>query len=243
MMSSSAINDKKRVAVIIPALNEEDNIEHVIKDIPHNLVDDIIVVDNGSTDATPERARRAGARVVSEPKRGYGNACMRGLQEAKGAYIVVFLDGDHSDYPEEMSILVEEISEGYDMAIGSRMIGKRETGALPPHSLFGNWLVCKLINLSVGTHYTDLGPFRAVRYERLMELGMCDPNYGWTVEMALRAAYAGWSVCEIPVRYRKRRSGQSKVTGSLAASIRTALKMFWVLIMLQLKLRKEKKQR
>jgi glycosyltransferase involved in cell wall biosynthesis len=234
---------KQRVSVIIPVLNEEGSIASVIGDIPRSITDDIVVVDNGCTDSTSERARNSGARVVVEPRRGYGNACLKGLEAARDADIVVFLDGDYSDYPEEMISLVDKLNEGYDMVVGSRMRGRREPGALPAHSMFGNWLVCSLINLVAGTEYTDLGPFRAVRYEKLMSLGMRDPNYGWTVEMALRAASGGWRVCEIPARYRKRSAGESKVTGSPIASFKTAIKMFAVLIRLQGQVRRDKKGR
>ena len=180
--------DAPRVAVIIPALNEEDSIARVIADIPRATSPDIIVVDNGCTDRTAERARAAGARVVPAPRRGYGSACMRGLAQAGNPDIVVFLDGDYSDDPREMTLLLETLSRGCDMVVGSRLTGRRERGALPPHSVWGNRLVCALINLQAGTRYTDLGPFRAVRFDKLMALGMKEPDYGWTVEMALRAA-------------------------------------------------------
>lgn len=227
------------VVVIIPALNEEENIGRVIGDIPKKLVSGIIVVDNGSEDDTARVARKAGARVVAEPRAGYGSACLRGLSEAVGADTVVFIDGDYSDYPEQMPLLLEQIERGFDMVVGSRMTGRREPGALPLHSLLGNWLVTFLINITTGTRYTDLGPFRAVGYEKLMAAGMKDTDYGWTVEMALRAAAAGWKVCEVPVRYRKRHGGKSKITGSLAASVKTAWKMFSVLSRLKKQLRRE----
>lgn len=226
--------------VIIPALNEEENIWRVIADIPADVVDEVIVVDNGSSDGTRKKALSAGAVVVDEPRRGYGSACLRGLEAAAGADVVVFLDGDYSDYPEEAAALVAKLEEGYDMVVGSRLIGEREPGALPAHSLFGNWLVCRLIRLISGARYTDLGPFRAVRYEKLMALGMKDAGYGWTVEMALRAAAAGWKTCEIPVRYRKRLAGKSKITGSPIESVKTAVKMFSVLIGHYRRMKKER---
>ena len=231
----------KRVIAIIPALNEEGSISLVLEDIPGDRVHETIVVDNGCTDATVQIANSCGARVIAENRRGYGNACQAGLRAAAGADIVLFLDGDYSDYPEESSLLLDTMEQGYDMVVGSRLRGKRTRGALPPHSVFGNWLICSLINILCGTHYTDLGPFRAVSYDKLMLLGMKDPNYGWTVEMALRAAAAGWRVCEVPVSYRRRHAGKSKVTGSITASVKTALKMFIVLIKLRRIMKKEKR--
>lgn len=228
------------VKVIIPALNEEETIVRVIEDIPRERVSEIIVVDNGCSDRTADRAAAAGARVVREPWPGYGSACLRGLAAAAGADVVVFLDGDYSDYPEEMGLLLDTLCQGFDMVVGSRLAGARAPGALPPHSVFGNWLVSTLINRQTGARYTDLGPFRAVRYEKLMNLGMADPDYGWTVEMALRAAHAGWRVAEVPVRYRKRAAGRSKITGSFTASIKTAIKMFRVLLRLRRTLRAER---
>lgn len=239
-MASKTKNTNTNVTVIIPALNEETNIVKVIGDIPLETVSRIIVVDNGSTDNTAEAATNAGAEVFFESKRGYGNACMKGLEAAAGCDVVVFLDGDYSDFPEEAALLVDRLNEGFDMVVGSRMTGKRERGALPIHSLFGNWLVSTLINISTRSRYTDLGPFRAVRYEKLMALGMKDTNYGWTVEMAMRAEGAGWRTCEVPVRYRKRHSGKSKITGSISASVKTAVKMITVFVRLSIQLRKEK---
>lgn len=236
------IENRRReiVTVIIPALNEEENIAKVIGDLPRERIHRVIVVDNGSVDGTARVAKSAGADVIPEPNRGYGAACLRGLQAAEGSDVIVFVDGDYSDYPEETAVLLDRLAEGYDMVVGSRMTGKRERGALPVHSLIGNWLVSTLINISCGTGYTDLGPFRAVRYEKLMALGMKDMNYGWTVEMAMRAAGAKWKTCETPVRYRKRFSGKSKVTGSITASVKTAVKMISVFIRLSIQLRKEK---
>lgn len=233
--------EPKRVAAVIPVLNEEENIALVIGGIPGDRVHEVIVVDNGCTDATAQIARSCGARVIEETRRGYGNACQAGLRAAAGADIVLFLDGDYSDYPEESALLLDTLDQGYDMVLGSRLRGKRTRGALPPHSVFGNWLICSLINLLCGTQYTDLGPFRAVNFDKLMSLGMKDPNYGWTVEMAMRAASAGWRVCEVPVSYRRRHAGKSKVTGSVTASVKTALKMFSVLIKLRLIMKMEKR--
>lgn len=240
-MDEKECSTRAVVTVIIPALNEEENIAKVIGDLPRERINRVIVVDNGSADGTARAAESAGAEVAHEPDRGYGAACMKGLHLAAGSDVIVFVDGDYSDYPEEAALLLDRLAEGYDMVVGSRMTGKRERGALPIHSLIGNWLVSTLINISCGTSYTDLGPFRAVRYNSLMSLGMKDRNYGWTVEMAMRAAGAGWRCCEVPVRYRKRFSGKSKVTGSLSASVKTAFKMLSVFVKLSIQLRKEKR--
>ena len=202
------------IAVIIPALNEEQSIGRVIGDIPP-WVDDIIVVDNGSTDRTGEVAAAHGARVFQEPERGYGAACLRGIAALGNPDIVVFLDGDYSDHPEEMPYLVDPIIRGeMDMMIGSRTRGEREPGSLTPQAAFGNWLATRLIRLLWGIRYTDLGPFRAIRYRTLRQLGMRDRDYGWTVEMQIKAALHAVPADEAPVSYRKR-DGVSKVSGTL----------------------------
>jgi glycosyltransferase involved in cell wall biosynthesis len=177
--------ENTRVAVVIPALNEESSIDRVIHAIPRPLVAEIIVVDNGSTDGTAAVARESGAIVLFESRKGYGYACLAGIDYAvnNGAEIIVFFDGDFSDYPEELPMLVQPIIEqGYDMVIGSRIIGARENGAMLPQALFGNWLACTLIRL------TDLGPFRAIRIDALQKMAMSDPTFGWTVEMQIIAA-------------------------------------------------------
>ncbi len=208
------MRDTQRIAVIIPAFNEESAIGKVISAIPA-WVDDIIVVDNGSTDRTAEVARDSGARVVAEPRRGYGSACLAGIAALSSPAIVVFLDGDYSDYPEEMALLVDPIAhDEADVVIGSRTIGQRERGALTPQALFGNWLACTLIRLLWAVSFTDLGPFRAIRYSTLTRLSMRDRNYGWTVEMQIKAARDGARIREAPVRYRKR-IGKSKVSGTV----------------------------
>ncbi len=202
------------VAVIIPAFNEEPSIGKVIAAIPE-WVDDVIVVDNGSTDSTAEVARDHGARVVPEPQRGYGSACLAGIAALDNPDVVVFLDGDFSDHPEEMHLLVDPIaSDLADMVIGSRIIGKRAPGALTLQALFGNWLSCMLLRWLWSVSYTDLGPFRAIRHETLKRLAMRDRNYGWTVEMQVKAAQRGVRVCEVPVSYRKR-VGRSKISGTV----------------------------
>lgn len=223
--------DSPRVAVVIPALNEEASIGLVIQAIPRPPVAEIIVVDNGSTDRTETVARDGGAIVFFEPNKGYGYACLAGIRHAveNGADIIVFLDGDFSDYPEDLPELVRPIIEqGYDMVIGSRMIGKRERGALLPQALFGNWLACTLIRLFWGYRFTDLGPFRAIRTEALQRMAMCDPTFGWTVEMQIKAAKLNLKSTEVPVRYRKR-IGTSKVTGTISGTVKASVKILYTI--------------
>ncbi len=219
------------INVIIPAVNEEKSIPKVIAAIPAGLVDDVIVVDNGSTDRTAEVARQAGATVLHEPKAGYGNACLKGIAfaAAKPALtrpaILVFIDGDFSDYPEEMPLLVQPILEGNaDMVIGSRALGSREKGAMLPQQIFGNWLATSLLRLLYGASFTDLGPFRAIRMQTLLELGMRDRTYGWTVEMQAKAAKMGIKYVEVPVTYRKR-IGFSKVSGTVKGTLLAGYKI------------------
>ena len=208
------MRDEATVAVIIPAFNEEPSIGKVLSAIP-DWVDDVIVVDNGSTDRTAEVARGEGARIVSELRRGYGSACLAGIAALDSADIVVFLDGDFSDYPEEMALLVDPIARGEaDMVIGSRTMGRREPGALTPQARFGNWLSCMLIRWFWSVSYTDLGPFRAIRHATLERLAMRDRGYGWTVEMQIKAAREGARVREAAVSYR-RRIGKSKISGTV----------------------------
>lgn len=218
------MRNEHSIAVIIPVLNEEASIGKVIQDIPP-WVDDIIVVDNGSTDDTAQVAMHRGARVVSEPQRGYGAACLRGMAALNAPDIVVFLDGDHSDHPEEMPLLVDPVIQGdVDLMIGSRVRGEREPGALTPQAAFGNWLATRLIRLFWGIQYTDLGPFRAIRYRTLRQLGMADRDYGWTVEMQIKAALHTVAADEVPVSYRKR-AGVSKVSGTVRGVIGAGYKI------------------
>ncbi len=214
------------VVVIIPALNEALSIGKVLDDIPRPPVTDVIVVDNGSTDDTPAIAASHGARVVIEPQRGYGAACLRGLSAiCPEAEIIVFLDGDYSDYPEEISALIEPICMGKaDLVIGSRELGEREAGALMPQQRFGNALATGLIHLLWGHHYTDLGPFRAIRRTSLDQLHMQDQNYGWTIEMQIKAIRQGLRIHEIPVRYRCR-IGVSKISGTVMGSFHAGWKI------------------
>jgi len=206
------------VAIIIPALNEEESVGRVIDAVPRELGADIIVVDNGSTDRTAEVVREHGARVVRESQRGYGAACLAGIAAVRDAEIIVFLDADFSDDPAMVPHLLEPIRTGQaDFVIGSRMIGERETGALPAHSRFGNWLAGLILTHLYGQPTTDLGPFRAIRRETLEGLRMEDRAFGWTMEMQAKAARLGIPTAEVAVPYRKR-IGRSKITGSIKAS-------------------------
>lgn len=228
-----------RVAVIIPALNEAGNIAHVLGDIP-DLGARVIVVDNGSTDGTADVARGNGAEVITEPIAGYGRACLTGIAAltATGQTapdIVVFLDGDYSDYPEQMEDLIAPIRAGTaQMVIGSRLLGARqkgglERGAMTAAQKFGNRLAPWLIKLFWGHVFTDLGPFRAIRYDTLMALNMQDLDFGWTVEMQIKAARNDIRSVEIPVNYRPRLDGRSKVSGTLSGTVRAGTKILWLL--------------
>lgn len=219
------------IAVIIPAFNEDQSILRVLEDIPSGLVDEVVVVDNRSTDDTASIARAAGATVLPEPRRGYGSACLTGITYAlaKGYRLLVFLDADYSDHPEEMTLLVEKITaEDFEMVIGSRSLGTREQGSMAPHARFGNWLATTLIRLLWRESFTDLGPFRAITSEALRRLNMRDTNYGWTVEMQIKAARMGLRSTEVPVSYRQR-IGVSKITGSISGSIKAGWKILYTI--------------
>ena len=223
----------EKVVVIIPALDEEDSIGRVLADIPRDAVSDVIVVDNGSSDSTAEVAARGGAAVAREEKKGYGYACLRGMDYIKNlSYlpdIVVFLDGDYSDDPSEMKRLLSPVTEGEcDLAIGSRTLGERQRGALLPQQVVGNRVATVLVRWLYGVSFTDLGPFRAIRYEKLLSLGMRDGTFGWTVEMQVKAARAGLRCAEVPVSYRKR-IGVSKITGTVSGSLGAAFKILYVI--------------
>ena len=221
-----------KVVVIIPALNEEDAIVRVLADIP-GLASEVIVVDNGSDDETSTRAEAAGARVVREPIRGYGQACLAGIAALpEDTDIVVFLDGDYSDRPAEMVYIVEPLLRGTaDLVIGSRVLGEREQGALLPQARFGNALATFLIRILYGVRYTDLGPFRAIRAEALRQINMVDRDFGWTVEMQVKAARRGLRGVEVPVSYRKRYAGASKVTGTLSGTLRAGWKILYTIFL------------
>jgi len=216
-------------------VNEEQSIGQVVKDIPGE-VQWVIVADNGSTDATARVARERGARVVAEPRRGYGYACLAGIANLPaGAEIVVFMDGDYSDYPADLSDLVSAMVEHQaDLVIGSRVLGERERGAVTPQQRFGNWLSTRLIRLLYGFAYTDLGPFRAIRADALRRLNMQDRTYGWTVEMQVKALQHRMKVVEVPVRYRKR-IGKSKVSGTISGSVKAGAKILWTIGKLAIK--------
>jgi len=223
----------KKTVVIIPALNEERSIGQVIADIPQDLVTEVVVVDNGSTDSTARVASDSGATVIDEERRGYGWACLAGMDYIKNSSyipdIIVFLDGDYSDYPQEMKNLISPITEeGYDLVIGSRTIGKRQKGALLPQALVGNYVATRLIRLLYRVDFTDLGPFRAIRYDKLLSLDMRDKTFGWTVEMQVKAAKNGFLCTEVPVSYRKR-IGTSKVTGTITGSVMAGVKIIWMI--------------
>jgi glycosyltransferase involved in cell wall biosynthesis len=219
-----------RVAVVIPALNEERSIGQVVARLPKDCVHEIIVVDNGSTDRTDEVARAAGATVLHETRRGYGYACLAGIRHAltNSPDAIAFVDGDLSDYPEELPLLLHALEEGNDLVIGSRMLGEREPGALLPQALIGNKVACFFIQRFWGARFTDLGPFRVIRVDALRRLMMNDGTYGWTVEMQIKAAKVGLRCTEVPVRYRKR-IGTSKVTGTLAGSLNASVKILYTI--------------
>jgi glycosyltransferase involved in cell wall biosynthesis len=221
------------IDVIIPVYNEADSIAYVIRDIPKDLVRHIIVCNNNSTDDTPDIARRSGAVVVDAPAKGYGNACLKGMEYISGQNIkpdiVVFLDGDYSDYPQQLpEVVAPIIHDNEDMVIGSRALGKMEHGAMMPQQIFGNWLASRLIKIFFGYTFTDLGPFRAIRYDKLLELHMADKTYGWTVEMQVKAAKKGFRCIEVAVDYKKR-IGESKVSGTIKGTILAGYKILWTI--------------
>ncbi len=211
-----------RVSVIIPTHNEAQAIERVLADIPSDLTTEVIVVDSNSNDGTPEIAASMGARVVQEPRRGYGRACLTGMATANSPDVIVFLDGDYSDRPSELPILLAPIIEGRaDITLGSRLQGRRSAGALPWHQVFGNRLAASLIRLLYGLDITDLGPFRAVRADVLRALVLEETTYGWAVEMILKGASAGFRVVEVPVSYYPR-IGKSKISGTVKGTVGAA---------------------
>ena len=233
LLQSSGSRDLDTVAVIIPALNEEASIGAVLRELPQGPT--VIVVDNGSVDRTADVARAHGAIVVHEPRRGYGRACLAGMAElarrqsrqAAAPKTVVFLDADYSDDPALLPTLCRPIWDGKDdFVLGSRVLGKRERGALPPQSYWGNKLACFLMRLLFGVRYSDLGPYRAIRYSSLCRLQMQDTNFGWTVEMQVKAAQSRLAIEEIPVPYR-RRIGKSKISGTWWGSVRAGAKILY----------------
>ncbi len=220
------------IKVIIPAYNEQDSIASVINDIP-SIVDEIIVISNNSTDNTELNAKNAGATVLKESRKGYGYACLKGMEyiseQENKPDIIVFLDGDYSDYPEQLTELVHPIiNDDIDFVIGSRVKRLREQGSMTPQQIFGNWLATFLMKLFFGAEFTDLGPFRAIKYDKLLALNMEDKTYGWTVEMQLKALKQKLSYTEIPMKYRNR-IGVSKVSGTVKGSILAGVKILgWI---------------
>lgn len=225
---------KQTVKVIIPAFNEQNSVGKVVRDIPKDLVNEVIVVNNASTDDTKINACREGATVLDEPRQGYGFACLKGIEYVRSNTnqipdIIVFIDADYSDYPEELPELVRPIVEqNVDLVIGSRALGNREKGSMTFPQIFGNWLATNLLRLFYGVKFTDLGPFRAIKCDRLVALDMRDTTYGWTVEMQLKAAKKKFKCIEVPVKYRKR-IGFSKISGTVKGTFLAGYKILWTI--------------
>ena len=226
--------DDVKIDVIIPAYNEEQSIGHVLNDIPKTLVREVVVVNNNSSDNTAYTAKAGGAVVLTENKMGYGRACLKGMDYLKAKPeqpdIVVFLDADYSDHPEEMQLLLDPIlKKEKDIVIGSRVKHKRESGSMTPQQVFGNWLATKMMKVIHKHRYTDLGPFRAISYDKLLALEMQDQTYGWTVEMQLKAIKKGLKIGEVEVSYRKR-IGVSKVSGTVKGTILAGYKIITTIL-------------
>ncbi|MBA3665189.1 MAG: glycosyltransferase family 2 protein [Bacteroidetes bacterium] len=220
---------KKEIIVIIPAFNEENSVANVIRDIPMDIVSEVIVVNNNSRDNTKLNAQKAGATVLDEKNQGYGFACLMGIAYARERIpkpdIILFIDADYSDHPEEIKFLIKPIMEDdADMVIGSRALGNRQKGSMTPQQIVGNKLAINLLKLLYGVKYTDLGPFRAIKFDKLLELKMKDTTYGWTVEMQLKAAKRKMKITEVPVSYRKR-IGSSKISGTVKGTVMAGYKI------------------
>ncbi|GGK79750.1 glycosyl hydrolase [Rufibacter glacialis] len=222
-----------QITVIIPAYNEALSIGKVVAGIPRELVQQVIVVDNNSTDSTGQVATQAGATVVWEPRQGYGQACLTGIAHALNQVpppdIILFMDGDFSDYPEEIPLVLHPLlTQGYDLVIGSRALGQREPGSMTIPQIFGNWLATTLLRSLYNARFTDLGPFRAISTQALCQLNMQDRTYGWTVEMQLKAAQQNIRYTEVPVTYRKR-IGVSKISGTVKGVVLAGYKILWTI--------------
>ena len=233
-MKASA-SSTSRVAVIIPAWNEEGSIGRVIDDLPKDLAGGVFVADNNSTDYTADVARKFGATVIHATRQGYGSACLAGIEHIKSLQseqqpdILVFIDADYSDYPDELPLVIEPIlANRADFVIGSRMLKPQPPGALLLQARFGNKLACLLMRMIWGVHHTDLGPFRAIRWRALLDLNMVDTNFGWTVEMQIKAARAKLRMEEVAVTYRQR-IGHSKITGTITGTIKAGYKILWTI--------------
>lgn len=229
----------RRVAVVIPCLNESEPIAAVVRGVFAQGVDHVVVVDNGSTDETAGQAAAAGAQVVCEPRRGYGRACATGMAAlAPDTEIVCFIDGDGSDVPEFLPAVIGPVASGEaDFVMGSRISGKREPGSMTPQQIVAGWLAGLLLRLTYGATFTDMSPFRAMCLDRLRTLGMTEQTYGWNLEMQMRVAAAGWRILEIPVDHRCRRGGVSKVSGDLVAGLNAAWKITTTFLRLATSLR------
>lgn len=217
------------ISVIIPAFNEEKSLPSVINDLPKDILNEIIVVNNNSSDSTGAVAKQLGCQVVFEARRGYGQACLTGIKQLNPqTEVVVFIDGDYSDHPDELSKLLYFIHEGYDFVLGSRLLGVCDKGAMTPQAFYGNKLACFLMRLFWGVQYSDLGPFRVIKFEALKKLLMTDQNFGWTIEMQIKAVKHGLKIKEVPVSYRKR-VGKSKISGTLSGTIKAGYKILYTI--------------
>ena len=217
------------ISIIIPALNEAGNIHKLVHDVMATIPAQVIVVDNGSTDETAVEAQSAGAHVIFEPRRGYGFACAAGIAAVDGAEAIVFIDGDCSFLPSELTVILGPLlGDKADLVLGSRRLGKMEKGSMPVHQRFGNWLVSRIVNLIYGLDLTDIGPYRAIKSSLVLGLGMREMTYGWPVEMIAKAAQKKARIVEVPVSYRTRRSGRSKVGGTLRGTLLAAWFLFGV---------------
>jgi glycosyltransferase involved in cell wall biosynthesis len=225
------MGDKSGTTVIIPALNEAETIQDVIHAIPADIAGRVVLVDNGSTDGTAHIAREAGAEIVHQARRGYGSACYAGFLAAEDADVLVFMDGDGADVPGEIGRLTAPIEKGEaDLVIGSRTRGGAEPGALLPHARFGNWIASRLMQLLYGLDVSDLGPFRAIRRDALAALSMQEMTFGWPTEMMVKAARRGYRVLEVPVSYRRRAGGRSKISGTVRGTILAAYHILWTTV-------------